>query len=185
MSSAVLLLLLSATELEKAKTAYQLGRFSEVIPAIDRALEGALEPADRVLAFELKAKTQVAFSDFGGAVNTFRQLLELDPDYDLAPTEAPKLRSVLDHARQLQREREKPAPKVPPAPVLTPQAQPPPPEPAAAAGVAEPAPASTPLYQRWWVWAAVGVVVAGSATAVAVAVAPHAPRANLGALELK
>src|SRR4051812_41774033 len=115
----VMTMLLMASGLDQAASDYEHGRFAEVLKAVDRALEGALTPAERLRALELRAKTQVAFGDLGGGVKPFRQLLELAPAYALSASEAPRVRSLLDHARQLELQPPPPA-QAAPVPVAAP-----------------------------------------------------------------
>lgn len=147
-------------DLAAAERAFEEGRYQDVLPALDRALAQPLPLEQRRRALELQAITHAAFDDSRQAVQSFRQLLAVDPQYRPGVQVSPKVRGLFEEAARL-------------GPV----------GPAVAAEVlptkAEERP-EPPLYAKGWFWAAVGAIAAGTAAGLWYASQPAMPAGNLG-----
>jgi hypothetical protein len=186
-------------DLRAAEAAFVDGRYQDVLPVLERIDREALSKHERVRALELEAMTRAAFRNKELAIEAFRRILGIDPDYTPAPDVSPKILGLVEEARRrgpLAGESEAPASGAGPESA---HAEPATGEPRPSIAVAErsPPPAamaeSTPgkkpgpaesgaLVSRWWFWAAiatlVAAVVAGSVVAASAGSKP--PSGNLG-----
>jgi tetratricopeptide (TPR) repeat protein len=147
-----------------AEGAYEQGVYQEVLPAVERALKDRLTLPEQRRAYELRGVALAAFDRRDEAIDSFRRVLELDPNYLPSPFLSPKVRAVIDEARRRTLGSEESRLLSPPG------------------AQAEPAP---PLHTRWWFWTAVGVAAAGAGVGAYVFTRPNLPRTNLGTGTLK
>lgn len=171
------LLLASPVEdtLARAQAAYDAGRFSEVTPLAEAALEQGEQPSERARAWVLLAKVQAAFNAPNEAVALFTKALRENASFELETRESPKVRALFEQARTRVRSEASGEEAVAPDAL---------PSPRAGLRVEPPGTAEGPLYKRWWIWAGVGVLAAGAATAVW-ATTPNFPEGTLGKRELR
>ncbi len=176
---AVALLGASDAEVRAADEAWALGQYEDVLPHLATALTRPLNREDRARAYELMAMTHAAFGKSPAAIEAFRGLLALKPDYRTPADASPKLAGLLEAAR-----RAGPA-SVPGASeplTLTPSPEP-------NAGPVTPAAeltAGSSSSAWWWVvGAAAAVVTAGAVTTVVLVTNPAVPSGTLGRRSLK
>ena len=166
-------------DLVAAEKSFKESRYQEVLPHLRHALDRDLAPPERRRAFELQAMTHAAFDDGPAAVESFRHVLGIDPDYDPGPV-SPKVRAWFEEAR---RRGAIGGPKIEPVPV-----SPRPESPSIEAAAVAPPPATpaaekpAPVFAKAWFWVLVaGVVVAGAGGTTAFALTrPGMPSGNLG-----
>src|SRR2546430_12309171 len=86
-------------DLAAAEQGFSSGRYDEVLPRLSAALGRHLSTAERQRAYELRASTYAAFDQTVEAVESFRLLLGLTPDFALPARASPKLKQLLEQAR--------------------------------------------------------------------------------------
>lgn len=180
---AVALLGATDAEVRAADEAWALGQYEEVLPHLATALTRPLNRDDRARAYELMAMTHAAFGKSPAAIEAFRGLLALRPDYRTPADASPKLAGLLEAARQA-------------GPAVVPNSDVPlklpPPKEDLNAGTTHAGPdvgsGGVGVSNGWWwlVGSAAAVVVAGAVATVAlVASNPAVPAGTLGRRSLK
>jgi hypothetical protein len=104
LASGLLVLLLTAggdPDLVAAEESFQAGRYDAVLPSVERALKHALPPKDEARAYELKAMTHAAFDNSAAAIEAFRHLITVDPNYAPKSRVSPKVQGLFAEAVRL------------------------------------------------------------------------------------
>lgn len=178
---AVALLGATDAEVRAADEAWALGQYEEVLPHLATALTHPLNRDDRARAYELMAMTHAAFGKSPAAIEAFRGLLALRPDYRTPADASPKLAGLLEAARQA-------------GPAVVPNSEvplklPPPKEDLNAGTTRAWADVTSVGTSNGWVWWVVGTAVAvgaaGAVTAVVLVTNPAVPSGTLGRRSLK
>lgn len=179
-------------QLAAADQAWTSGDYESVLPAVTRALKDpTISMADRSRAWELSALAHTAFDRQKEAVESFRFLLSVTPEYVPGDRVSPKVKGYFSQAQKMGSLQD---PNVPARATMqrtarasdeAAEADPTVPS-AVEASLKDGATRSSeveaaPLYKKWWFWTGVGVVAAAAAGgAYAATTQPKIPSGTLG-----
>ena len=171
--------------LTKAQKAYENLDYERVTPLLNRALKGKPTDEEKQQIFFLLGTMHTIYGRDQQAKDSFVQLLELSPDFELPPDTSPKIAEAFEQARGTR-------------PVAQPEPEPEP-EPES-----EPAPKSGPMgatdpllpeeirttvddavYEKWWFWTGVAVVIAGGVALTYTLMPAEYPPHDFGPYPLK